>query len=189
MIELGYNFDKKSLDKIKRYKNPVIDISKNEIKKNSYYKIFLNKTQFNNLIKDGMIKYRLTDAKKKQNLIIGDGLADIFRMVLPYAKNILPKLATTIGLSSIGALTSSAFNKKMNKKKNDAIIKLNDSQVKKINQDLEKINDSKLFNKKVTLQEQEGNGVFSFLLPTLVSLFPSLLSSGKGIKKQNFFLK
>ena len=33
MIELGYNFDKKSLDKIKKFKNPVIDISKNKIKK------------------------------------------------------------------------------------------------------------------------------------------------------------
>ena len=64
MIELGYNFDKKSLDKIKRYINPVIDISKSKIQKNSDYKIFLNKTQFNNLIKDGMIKYRLTDAKR-----------------------------------------------------------------------------------------------------------------------------
>ena len=39
---------------------------------------------------------------------------------------------------------------------------------------------------KITLQEQEGNGVFSFLLPTLVSLLSSLLS-GKGIKKQIFF--
>ena len=189
MIELGYNFDKKSLDKIKRFKNPVIDISKNKIKKNSNYKIFLNKTQFNNLIKNGMIKYRLTDAKKKQNLMVGDGLADIFKMILPYAKNILPKLATTVGLSSIGALTSNAINKKMNKKKNDTIIKLNDSQVKKINNNLKKINDSKIFDKKITLEEQEGNGVFSFLLPTLVSLLPSLLSSGKGIKKQNFFLK
>ena len=36
----------------------------------------------------------------------------------------------------------------MNKKKNDTIIKLNDTQVKKINQDLEKINDSKIFDKK-----------------------------------------
>ena len=135
-----------------------------------------------------MIKYKLTDAKKKQNLIIGDGLTDIFRMVLPYAKSILLKLATTVGLSSIGALTSSAINKKMNKKKNDTIIKLNNSQVKKINQDLKKINDSKIFNKKITLDEQEGNGIFSFLLPTLVSLLPSLLSSGKGIKKKrNFF--
>ena len=39
-----------------------------------------------------MIKYRLTDAKKNKNLQVGDGLADIFRMVLPYAKNIFPKL-------------------------------------------------------------------------------------------------
>ena len=189
MIELGYNFLKKDLNKIQKFKNPTLDISKNKINKNSNYKIFLNKTQFNNLIKNGMIKYRLTDAKKKQNLMVGDGLADIFRMVLPYAKSILPKALTTLGLSSIGALTSNAINKKMNKKKNDTIIKLNDSQVKKINANLKKINDSKIFDKKITLQEQEGNGVFSFLLPTLVSLLPSLSSSGKGIKKQNFFLK
>ena len=190
MIELGYNFDKKSLDKIKRFKNPVIDISKNKIKKNSNYKIFLNKTQFNNLIKDGMIKYRLTDAKKRYNIQSGDGLSDILKMILPYAKNILPKALTTLGLSSIGALTSNAINKKMNKKNDiSKIIKLNNDQVKKINESLKKINDSKIFDKKITLEEQEGNGVFSFLLPTLVSLLPSLLSSGKGIKKQKFFLK
>ena len=104
-------------------------------------------------------------------------------MVLPYAKNILPKLATTVGLSSIGALTSNAINK--NKKKKDTIIKLTDSQVKKINDNLKKINDSKIFNKKITLAEQEGNGIFSFLLPTIVSMLPSLLK-GKG---NNFFLK
>ena len=37
-------------------------------------------------------------------------------MVLPYAKNILPKLATTVGLSSIGSLTSNAIHKNMKKK-------------------------------------------------------------------------
>ena len=81
--------------------------------------------------------------KKIKIYMIGDGLADIFRMVLPYAKNILPKLATTVGLSSIGALTSNAINK--NKKKKDTIIKLTDSQVKKINDNLKKINDSQKF--------------------------------------------
>ena len=50
MIEIGYNFDKKSLDKIKRFKNHVLDIHKNKINKNSKYKIFLNKCQFNNLL-------------------------------------------------------------------------------------------------------------------------------------------
>ena len=63
--------------------------------------------------------------------MIGDGLSDIFKMMLPYAKNILPKLATTVGLSSIGAFTSNAINRNINKKKKDTIIKLNDSQVKK----------------------------------------------------------
>ena len=56
-------------------------------------------------------------------------------MMLPYVKNIAPKLATTVGLSSIGALTSNAIhknlNKNINKKKNNTIIKLNDNQVKK----------------------------------------------------------
>ena len=40
MIEIGYNFDKKSLDKIKKFKNPVLNIHKNKINKNSKYKIF-----------------------------------------------------------------------------------------------------------------------------------------------------
>ena len=184
MIELGYNFDKKSLDRIKRFKNPVLNIHKNKISKNSKYKIFLNKSQFNNLLENNMIKYKLTDAKKNKNIMIGDGLADIFKMILPYAKNIAPKILTTLGLSSIGALTSNAINK--NKKKKDTIIKLTDSQVKKINDNLKKINDSKIFNKQITLSEQEGNGIFSFLLPTIVSMLPSLLSKGKG---NNFFLK
>ena len=35
MIGIGYNFDKKSFDKIKRFKNPVLDIHKNKINKNS----------------------------------------------------------------------------------------------------------------------------------------------------------
>ena len=59
-------------------------------------------------------------------------------MVLPYAKNIAPKLLTTLRLSSIGALSSDAINKNMNKKKNNTIIKLNDAQVKKINDNLKK---------------------------------------------------
>ena len=73
------------------------------------------------------------------------------------------------------------------KKEKDTIIKLNDAQVKKISDNLKKINDSKIFNKQITLAEnQNGDGIFSFLIPTLVSMLPSLLSSGKGIKN-NFF--
>ena len=38
---------------------------KSRVKKNSNYKIFLNKNQYNNLIENGNIKYGLTDAKKQ----------------------------------------------------------------------------------------------------------------------------
>ena len=112
-------------------------------------------------------------------------------MVIPYAKNIAPKLLTTLGLSGLSAVTSNSINKALNNNKNkkDTIIKLNDTQVKKINDNLKKINGSKIFNKQITLAKQEGNGIFSFLLPTLVSLLPSLLSSGKGIKNIFFEVK
>ena len=61
MIEIGYNF----LKKIQKFKNPTLDINKNKLDKNSKYKIFLNETQFNNLLDKGFIKYKLTDSKKK----------------------------------------------------------------------------------------------------------------------------
>ena len=33
MIELGYNFLKKDLNKIRKFKNPILNIDKNRIKK------------------------------------------------------------------------------------------------------------------------------------------------------------
>ena len=112
MIELGYNFLKKDLDKIQKFKNPTLDIVKSKINKNSKYKIFLNKTQFNNLLDQGFIKYKLTDSKMKQNILVGDGIGSLIKMALPFVKSIAPKVLGTVGLSSIGALTSNAINKK-----------------------------------------------------------------------------
>ena len=43
MIELGYNFLKKDLNKIQRFKNPTLDINKNGIKKIQIIKYFLIK--------------------------------------------------------------------------------------------------------------------------------------------------
>ena len=64
MINIGYDFLKKDLNKIRKFKNTTLDIDKNRIKKNSNYKIFLNKNQYNNLIQNVNIKYKLTNAKK-----------------------------------------------------------------------------------------------------------------------------
>ena len=41
MIELGYSFLKKDLNKIQRFKNPTLDIDKNRIKKIQIIKYFL----------------------------------------------------------------------------------------------------------------------------------------------------
>ena len=45
-----------------------MDIYKNKLNDNSNYKIFLNKTQFNDLLKNNNIKHKLTDSKKNKIL-------------------------------------------------------------------------------------------------------------------------
>ena len=58
--------------------------------------------------------------------MIGDGIGSLLSMALPFIKSVARKVLGTVGLSSIGALTSNTINKKMNK---DNIIKLSDKQV------------------------------------------------------------
>ena len=115
--------------------------------------------------------------------MIGNGLASLFQMALPFVKSVAPEVLGTLGLSSIGALTSSAINKKINK---GHIIKLTDKQLADINKNLDKINKMKVFDKKLTLN-QKGSGILSFLLPMLaLTIIPSLLSKkGSG----NFFFE
>ena len=112
MIEIGYNFNIKDINKIKKYKNPTLDIYRNKLNDNSKYKIFLNKSQFNNLLKNNNIKFKLTDSKKNKNIMIGDGIIPLLSMALPFIKSVTPKILGTVGLSSIGALISNAINKK-----------------------------------------------------------------------------
>ena len=129
------------------------------------------------MLKNNSFKYKLTDSKKNKNIIIGDGIGSLISMALPLIKSVAPKVLGTVGLSSIGALTGNAINKKMNK---NNIIKLSDKQVDNINKNLDIINKSKIFNKKITLSHNES-GIFSILLPMLAStIIPSLIKKGKG---------
>ena len=58
-----------------------------------------------------------------------------------------------------------------------------------IKQNLKEINDSKVFDRKVTLN-QKGSGIFSFLLPMLTrTIIPSLIKGNEVSKNRNFFLK
>ena len=137
MIELGYNFLKKDLNKIQKFKNPILNIDKNKLNKNSKYKIFLNKNQFNNLLDQGFIKYKLTDSKKKQNVLIGDGIGSLLSMAFNMIKPAIPKIATTIGLSGLSAGVSSGVNKLLNKKKK--ILEIDEKMMKQIRENLKKL--------------------------------------------------
>ena len=116
----------------------------------------------------------------------GDGIASLIQMALPFVKSVAPKVLGTLGISSLGAITS-AINKKMNK---DRIIKISDKQLDDINKNLEKINKMNVFDKKITLN-QHGTGIFLFLLPMLAStIIPALIPKKKGSSisnKNNFF--
>ena len=185
MIEIGYSFLKKDSDKTKRFKIPSLDIVKSKINRNSRYKIFLNKTQFNNLLDQGFIKYKLTNSKKRMNIQKGDGIGSLLSMAFNMIKPALPKIATTIGLSGLSAGVSHGINKALDKKKK--ILEIDEKMMNQIKQNLKKINDSKVFDRKVTLNQQRS-GIFSFLLPMLASaIIPSLIK-GKGVSKnRNFF--
>ena len=67
-------------------------------------------------------------------------------MALPFVKSVAPKVLGTSGLSSLGAIASSAINKKMNK---DHIIKISDKQLDDINKNFKKINKMNAFDKKL----------------------------------------
>ena len=188
MIEIGYNFLKKELDKIQKFKNPTLDINKNKLNKDSKYKIFLNKTQFNNLLDKGFIKYKLTDSKKRMNIQKGDGIGSLLSMAFNMIKPALPKIASTIGLSGLSASVSHSINKVLNKNKIDEIDEKMMNQIKK---KFLKINDSKVFDRKVTLN-QKGSGIFSFLPPILApilasTIIPSLITGNGVSKNRNFF--
>ena len=129
----------------------------------------------------------MTDAKKRMNIQLGDGIASLIQMALPFVKSVAPKVLGTLVLSSIGAITSSVINKKMNK---DHIIKISDKQLDDINKNLEKINKMNVFDKKITLN-QKGSGIFSFLLPMLAStIITTLIPKKEGLVFQTkiFFL-
>ena len=57
------------------------------------------------------------------NIQLGDGIGSLIQLALPFVKSVAPKILGTLGLSSLGAITSSAMNKKMNK---GHIIKISD---------------------------------------------------------------
>ena len=138
------------------------------------------------------MKYVFSD-KRKQHYSnqIGNGLGEIFKAVLPYAKDFVKKLIPSLGVATASTLVSHGINKSLNKNKNkkrggNIKIDLSQSDVKKINNILGKLSNMKFTNYK-SINQRTGSGIFtSLLLPLIASAIPSLIS-GKGCCKKDIF--
>ena len=189
-MEITYRFNNKEIEKLKKYKNPTIILKKENILKNGKYKLHLTIGMFNKLLEKGQLRYVFTDKRKDYYLQQGGSLANIFKAILPYAKDFAKKIIPALGVASTSTLVSHGVNKALNKKKKTGgsiNINLKQSDINKINNILEKLSNMKLTNYK-TINKQTGNGIFSTLLiPLIGSMIPSLI--GKGCKDNFFFLK
>ena len=189
-MEIGYKFTHKEINKLSKFKNPSIVLKKDNIIKNGKYKIYLTKNMFNKLLEKGNLKYVFTDKRKEYYMQNGSNLGNIFKAILPHAINFGKKLIPALAVTGVTTTSSHLINKSLKKKRRGNIkIDLSPSNVKKINNILEKISNMKLTNYK-SISEQNGGSVFSFILPLVGSLIPSLLNKGSGSccnKKDNFF--
>ena len=186
-MDISYRLNNSEIEKLKKYKNPSILLKKNNILKNSKYKLHLTVGMFNKLLEKGELRYAFTDKRKQYYIQNGGSLANIFKAFVPYLKPIAKKILPAIGVATTSTLVSHGVNNALNKKKRGGNIKINLSQtdIKKINNILEKLSNMKLTNYK-SINQQTGKGIISTLLiPLIGSMMPSLIS-GKGCK-DNFF--
>ena len=86
-MEIAYKFTPKEIQKLSKFKNPTINLKKDNIVKNGKYKIYLTKNVFNKLIENGRIKYKFTNDRKKYYIQNGGNLGNIFEAILPPAIN------------------------------------------------------------------------------------------------------
>ena len=84
-MEIGYKFTPKELNKFKKFKNPTINLKKDNIVKNGKYEIYLTKNIFNKLIEKGELKYKFSENRKKYYVQNGGNLGNIFKAILPHA--------------------------------------------------------------------------------------------------------
>ena len=116
-MEISYRLNNNQIEKLKRYKNPSILLEKNNILKNGKYKLYLTVGIFNKLLERGELKYTFTDKRKQYYLQQGGSLANIFKAILPYAKDFAKKIIPSLGVATASTLVSHGVNKALNKKK------------------------------------------------------------------------
>ena len=63
------------------------------------------------------LRYVFTDKRKQYYIQNGGSLADIFKAILPYAKDFAKKIIPSLGIAASSTLVSHGINKALNKKK------------------------------------------------------------------------
>ena len=156
-------------------------LKNNNILKNGKYKLHLTVGMFIKLLEKGELKYTFNDKRKNYYLQKGCSLGDIFKAILPYAKDFAKKIIPSLGIAASSALVSHGINKSLNKKKRtggNIKIDLSPTDIKKINDILRKLSNMKLTNCKF-INQQTGKGIFtSLLIPLIGSMIPSLIGKG-----------
>ena len=99
-MDISYRLNNSQIEKLKKYKNPSILLKKSNILKNGKYKIHLTIGMFNKLLEKGELRYVFTDKRKNYYLQQGGSLSDIFRAILPYAKDFAKKIIPSLGIAA-----------------------------------------------------------------------------------------
>ena len=90
-MDISCRLNNSQIEKSKEYKNPSIILKKENILKNGKNKLHLTIGMFNKLLKKGELRYIFTDERKDYYLQQGGSLGDIFKAILPYAKDFAKK--------------------------------------------------------------------------------------------------
>ena len=179
-MDISYRLNNSEIERLKKYKNPSILLKKSNILRNGKYKLHLTVGMFNKLLEKDELRYVFTDKRKDYYLQQGGSLANIFKAILPYAKDFAKKIIPALGVATTSTLVSDDVNKALNKKKRCGNIKidLSPTDIKKINNILGKLSNMKLTNYK-SINQQTGKGIFtSLLIPLIGSMIPSLIGKG-----------
>ena len=150
-MDISYRLNNSEIEKLKKYKNPSILLKKSNILKNGKYKLHLTVDMFNKLLEKGELKYTFTNKRKEYYLLQGGSLANIFKAILPYAKDFAKKIIPSLGIAASSTLVSHSINKSLNKKKGQGgniKINLSPTDIEKINDILGKLSNMKLTNYK-----------------------------------------
>ena len=142
-------------------------LKKENILKNGKYKIHLPISMFNKLLEKNQLRYVFTDKRKDYYLQQGGCLGDIFKAILPYAKDFAKKIIPALGVATTSTSVSHGVNKALNKKKKriggNIEIDLSQADIRKINDILGKLSNMKLTNYR-SISQRTGGGIYTSLL-------------------------